>query len=361
MKDPNRREFVVGAAMMAGSVAINAKPAQNQKILNHNPQMEYRRLGKTGLMVSAVCLGGHWKRVSTVVPGIGTATGFSPEDRKNIYNQTFLKNWYEILTRCMEVGMNYVDACSPQEILAYSQVLKGRRDKMYFGFSWHEREPRYSEWRSAKRLIEGFDMSLKEAHLDSVDVWRITLPMEGIADLDTLLQVEEATVRALEKAKAQGKARFTDVSSHNRTWLKSIIEQYPKQIEVVLFPYTANSKQLPDDSVFDAIKSMDVGVFGIKPFADNSLFKGNSSLNSPTREEDDRRARLAIRYILGNPAITAPIAGLINTQQVDNVARAVAERCKLDRKERAELEDISKTMWANLHPGYEWLKDWEYV
>ena len=29
--------------------------------------MEYRRLGKTGLWVSAVCLGGHWKRVDKVI------------------------------------------------------------------------------------------------------------------------------------------------------------------------------------------------------------------------------------------------------------------------------------------------------
>jgi hypothetical protein len=33
---------------------------------------------------------------------------------------------------------------------------------------------------------------------------------------------------------------------------------------VVLFPYTANSKELPDDSVFEAVKKHDVGVFGIR-------------------------------------------------------------------------------------------------
>ncbi len=55
-----------------------------------------------------------------------------------------------------------------------------------------------------------------------------------------------------------------------------------------------------------------MGVFGIKPFADNALFKGDGTPESPHREEDDRRARLALRYILGNPAITAPIPGLIN-------------------------------------------------
>ena len=140
-----------------------------------------------------------------------------------------------------------------------------------------------------------------------------------------------------------------------------MIETYPDQMEVVLFPYTAATKELPTDSVFDAIRRHDVGVFAIKPFADNSLFLGDSSPNSPHAEEDDRRARLAIRYILSNPAITAPIPGLISIHQVDNVAKAVMERRKLDLKEKAELEKAGREMWARLQPDHQWLKDWEEV
>ncbi|MEN6604345.1 MAG: hypothetical protein ABFD86_18195, partial [Bryobacteraceae bacterium] len=153
----------------------------------------------------------------------------------------------------------------------------------------------------------------------------------------------------------------TGVSSHNRVWLKSMIETYPDVMEVVLFPYTANSKQLPDDSVFDAVKQHDVGVLGIKPFANNTLFAGDSAYNNPHREEDDKRARLAIRYILSNPRITAPIPGLISAYQVDNVVRAVQERRRLDLKERAELDQAGREMWAKLTPDYQWLRDWEYV
>jgi aryl-alcohol dehydrogenase-like predicted oxidoreductase len=228
---------------------------------------------------------------------------------------------------------------------------------MYFGFSWHTREPRYPEWRSGRKLVQGLEMGLKEAGLQYVDVWRISLPMTGIADLGELMRVEEATVEALDRAKQQGKARFTGVSTHNRVWLKSVIEQYPKQIEVALFPYTASSKELPDDSVFEAIGKHDVGVFGIKPFADNSLFDGDGTANA----EDDRRARLALRYILGNPRITAPIPGLVSLHQVDNAALAVRERRKLDAKEQSELDRAGRRMWANLRPGYEWLRSWEYV
>ena len=75
-----RRQFVqegaVAAVALASGLAsasiVQAGNPTNQdtsKILNYNPDMEYRRLGKTGLMVSAVALGGHWKRIDTMVGG----------------------------------------------------------------------------------------------------------------------------------------------------------------------------------------------------------------------------------------------------------------------------------------------------
>ena len=349
---------MVGAVALAGTLA--AAP-QRRSILSFNSNMEYRTLGKTGLMVSAVCLGGHWKRVDKMLPGSFKGIGYAKEDWDNVHNPQFIKNRHEVVSRCMEVGINYIDACAGPEILAYSKVLKGRRDKIHLGFSWSDREPRFKEWRSGKRLLEGLEMSMKEAGLDYVDVWRVTMPAEELPDLAELQRIEEAFAEAASMAKKQGKARFTGISTHNRPWLKSMIEQYPKQIEVVLTPYTAKSKELPTDSVFSAIKRHDVGVFGIKPFASNALFQGDSSPASPYREEDDRRARLALRYVLGNPAITAPIPGMVNVHQVDNAARAVMERRKLDLHEQAELDQASDQMWARLPPHYQWLKNWEYV
>ncbi len=369
MKQSIRRRDFVGMSAAAVTSPPAAPPrvkleSTAPKILNYNPDMEYRRLGKTGLLVSAVCLGGHWKRLKTVMPAGFKGEGYNAEDDRNVKDPVFLKNRSSVVTRCIELGINYVDACSPQEILAYSTVLRGRRDKMYFGFSWHTREPRYSEWRTAERLLEGFRMSLKEAKLGYVDLWRISLPMAGITDMGILNQIEESTVEALRKAKQHGLARHTGVSSHNRQWLKYLVEHYPEEIEVVLFPYTADSKALPDDSLFDALRKSGTGALGIKPFADNSLFAGNSAPSSPQFDEDNIRARLAIRYVLENPAITAPIPGLISVQQVENVAQAVLERRRegrLSSRQRAELERATRGMWARLRPGYEWLRDWQNV
>jgi len=93
----------------------------------------------------------------------------------------------------------------------------------------------------------------------------------------------------------------------------------------------------------------------------SSIFKGDSSPDSPYFEEDNRIARLAIRSILSNPAITAPIPGMISTQQVDNVALAIMERRELDVEEKVELDRAMDRAWANLPRHYRWLRDWEYV
>ena len=338
-----RRQFVQTAAVatagvVAGVATTLAATVDKTKILNYNENMEYRRLGKTELMVSAVSLGGHWKRI-------------------NVMKEDFDKNRADVVSRAIEVGINYIDACSYGEVHAYTKALKGRRDKMYLALSWDGKEVRNKDYQTADKLLESFETLLRETGQEYTDLWRITcFEPGGQHTFNTSLEL----VQALTTAKKQGKTKHIGISSHDHRWLKMMIEQFP-ELEVVLFPYTAKTKQLEKDSLFDAVKQCDVGVFGIKPFASNSLFKGDSAPDSPQAEEDDQRARLAIRFILCNPAITAAIPGLISQHQVDNVAKAVQERRQLDLAEHQELQKAMDEAWANLPPNYHWLKNWEYV
>jgi aryl-alcohol dehydrogenase-like predicted oxidoreductase len=356
LRDSAVAAAAIAAGMKAGPVvraaqsdADKAKQAEEiRKTRSYNENMEYRRLGKTGLWVSAVCLGGHWKRIDKVT------------DKKD--KEAFDKNRAEVVGRCLDVGINYIDACCGAEVRAYTKAVKGKRDKVFMGFSRCETESRMPEWRKAEKLMQSLEEGLKEAGLDYADVWRITMHEKGEKHTDE--EVQEA-VKALEKAKKDGKVRFTGLSTHNREWLKAQIEKYPDHLQVVLTPYTADSYELPTDSLFETIRKCEVGLFGIKPFASNSLFKGDGSPDNPNVKEDDERARLAIRHILANSAITAPIPGLISIHQVDNMALAVKERRekdgKLDAKEKAKLKAAVAEMWANLPPDYEWLRDYRYV
>ena len=350
-----------GAAAAAGLAvglgaadSAQASMAKN-KTRSYNPEMEYRPLGKTGLWVSAVCLGGHWKRVDKMVPGVFVGKGWLGAD---LNMDGFVKNRYDVVSQCIERGINYIDACTWQEVVTYSRALKGRRDKMYLGFSWYQEEMRKPSFRTSKALLGTLDKGMKEAKLEYVDVWRITMLSQS--GRHTEAEVDEM-MDALEKSQKQGKVRFTGLSSHDRTHIKWMIEKYPEIVQVVCTPYTAKTKELPKDSVFETMRKYNVGFFGIKPFASNSLFKGDSSPDSPAAEQDDKLARMAIRYILGNPAMTAPIPGMINTHQVDNMAEAVKERRELDKAEARELEAAMDEAWTKLPANYQWLKDWEYV
>jgi len=371
----SRREFLHTTAVVAAWAAIGISPTKTvaanaatgedaRKILNYNPDMEYRRCGKTGWMISAVCLGGHWKRVNEMVPGLFKGQSWLSAD---VNNEEFCKNRRDVVTRCIERGINYIDACTHSEIVSYSKALKGRRDKMHLGWSWYENEARKKEFRTAEKLIATLDASLKETGEEYVDLWRITClasPRKGPdgKPLPAHTEGESAEIaKALAMAKKAGKARATGVSSHDRPWLEYMVKTFPDQIHAVVTPYTASTKVQEHESLFETLQKHDCGFFGIKPFVGTSLFKGDSSPSSPTLEEDNRLARLTLRYILCNPAITAPIPGMINAQQVDNAALAVKERRELDAKERAELSQAMELAWSSLPPHYNWLRDWEYV
>jgi len=329
----NRRDFVKTSAMAAGGAFLagaagatqtaHAAASDASKILHYNPNMEYRRLGKTGLMVSSVGLGGHSRS--------------NPKERA------------QIIDRCIQAGINFIDCAWWNEAVRDAGALRALGKKMHLLVSHGSKEPRNPEYRTAKKLMEAIDELLLKTKLDYVDVWRITCyEPGGRHTFNTSCEI----VEALTTAKKQGKVGHIGFSTHDRRWIKFMVEYFP-EVEVVCFPFTTMSKRAPKDSLFDALKKCDIGAVGIKPFAAGSLFTGD-------RDEDMRRARLAIRYILYATDVH-PIPGMNSLDQVDNVALAVKERKQYDIAEFQELDQLNRETWARLPRSYQWLRDWEYV
>lgn len=219
-KRVSRRQFMRDGAMVAAGVAVGfgvntagAKSVDTSKILNYNPNMEYRRQGKTNLMVSAVCLGGH--------------SGSRQEERN------------KIVSRAIDIGINYIDACTKGEVIRDAKALKGRRDKMYLALSHCGRETRNENFRTAKKLLESLDEVLQDSNQEYTDLWRITCyEPGGRHTFDTACEM----VKAMETAKKQGKARFVGLSTHDRRWIKFLAEYFP-QIDCICFPFTTMSKR----------------------------------------------------------------------------------------------------------------------
>ncbi len=353
-----RRDFIRTSVATAGAVAVgmrgNFVAADDdqeaiKKTASYNPEMEYRRLGSTGMWVSAVCLGGHFKRVAEVT-GQQIPAYDMPADPTAA--AALIKNRDEVISRCMEVGINYVDACTEGEVATYGPLLKGRRDKMYLNIGMWPKCPREPHLRTKAKLMEALEIGLKRGEVDYFDCWRIVADDRGRhSEADEL-----EFVAAIDEAKKQGKIRFGGVSSHGREWLKRLAETYPTSFQVMCFPYTPQTKELAKGSLFGAVRKHDIGTLGIKPFSSNSLFLGAES-----DEEKSKRARMTLREILSNPAITAPIPGLATPAEVDNAALAVKEPRELSMIERRELDEMTARVYANLEPQYRWLRDWEYV
>jgi len=272
-----RREFVRDSALAATGLAFGLIPTKTvhagnptdedtSKIPSYNSEMEYRRCGKTDMMISAVCLGGHWKRMDKI---LGEKTEGRGWFAWGADDPAFNKNRREVVSRCIDRGINYIDACWSNEVIAYSKALKGRRDKMFLGYSWGHTEVRYPEWRTFEKLKQGFENGLKTAKQEYVDLWRITCHEKSSRHDDATI---EEMIKALDWAKKKGLARFTGISSHDREHIKMLIEKYPDQLEAICTPYTAKTKVVTDESgLWASMKKHDVGWFGIKPFASNSL------------------------------------------------------------------------------------------
>jgi len=109
----NRRTFLkAGSAALLGSAIVpgaaraaagdaDAAAPEAGKILNHNERMTYRRLGKTGFMISEVALGGHG--------------GQSVDDR------------VPVLEKAVELGINYVDNNIAEECDLYGAAMARSR------------------------------------------------------------------------------------------------------------------------------------------------------------------------------------------------------------------------------------------
>ncbi|MBN1343634.1 MAG: twin-arginine translocation signal domain-containing protein [Phycisphaerae bacterium] len=117
-----RRQFVKEGSAAAAGFALAAsgceqarksevgKPGEGHKEpsqraegkpLNYHPKMNYRKLGKSNLMVSEISLGGHWKNREGNRFWGEFADDKCPEDVK--------QNRTAVVSKCIELGINYVD------------------------------------------------------------------------------------------------------------------------------------------------------------------------------------------------------------------------------------------------------------
>jgi len=387
MKDPklSRRAFMrstsaLAAGAMAGAwvgkgqaVAKSDKPPDTSKILNYNPNMRYRRLGKTGLTISEVSLGGHWRAPWRDRSGGWWWGKFVKEE----VPADVARNRTEVVSKAIDCGMNYLDITGAEECLCYGAALKGRRAKMIVGADDSKLCPRRDQYCNVPAQIHNVEECLRHFGTDYLDIWRVQAKMDGTnTDADVEVMIE--TFQKLHKA---GKVKHLGISSHSRPWAQHVIEKYP-EVEMFIFPCTAKTKENgkppnkdnveevnagygPEHkSVFQSLREHDVGLITIKPFFGGSLLKtyDQPKLGVGNKEDNDL-VRLTLQCILNvSDAITAVIPGLSTIYEVENAARASYTReLAMMPAEKDWLMRTTDERWASLPHEYTWLRDWEVV
>lgn len=241
-----RRKFLVAAGIAGASAAgvaawrLRDKPVPPIQV-RLDPAVDvgfYRRLGRTGLRVSAVSIGGG---------GLGDPG---------------------LIERAVDSGINYIDTsiCYGNSELVIGEALKRRpdlRDKLIITTKWDATQD-----MPKARILESLDRSLERLGVKRVDIMMIhwlggghVRGDNGFNRLDN-----SALYEAMDEARKSGKARYFGASSHHAN--RSAILQHAidkGSLDVLLVKMNVldfESAQIPE--LLAKAKKHDVGVVAMK-------------------------------------------------------------------------------------------------
>ena len=311
--------------------------------------MIYRRLGRTGLRVSEICM------------GTMTFGGVTDEaEAKKIFN------------RCLEVGVNFFDTANGytggQSERILGGLMKGNRDDLVIATKvYNAQGPGPNDMGlSRKHIIQACEASLRRLDTDYIDLYQVHAD-----DRETPL---EETLAALDQLVRDGKVRYIGASNHVAWRLSDAL--WTSQTRGLarydcLQPLYNLVERGLDAELLPLCRAKGVGLIVWSPLAGGWLtgkYRGevpeDARLNEPGRPPMgatvDREqilgtllnvaqglnatpAQVALRWVMNQDGITSAIVGARNLEQLDdNLAAADLEMDQdawktLDRASRLPL------------------------
>jgi len=247
----NRRDFLKGAAAGALSVASSEFGGDVARAAELAGEIPMRTLGRTGLNVTAIGLGGYH-------------AGYPEKEEDSI----------AVIHRALDLGINFFDnADCYQEGRAEERMgkaLEGRRDKIYLMTKVDDRD--------AEGSRATLERSLRRLRTDHLDLWQFHAVM-NLRELDQIFAPGGAMETA-EKAKKEGKIRFIGVTGHYDPAVHlEALKRYPfdtvqMPINVVDFHFKSFRKTVVDEAV-----KRNTGVIAMKTLSfGNVITKGVASV-----------------------------------------------------------------------------------
>ncbi len=325
--------------------------------------MEYRRMGRTGLKVSEVCL--------------GTMTFGHSTEESEAARQVDL---------AFDAGVNFFDTAdgygsgASEEMLG--RALEGRRrDAIVATKFFNPMGPGPNDsGMSRVRIMQAIDDSLTRLQMDYVDLYYIH-------HVDTQTPLDEM-LRALEDLVRQGKVRYTACSNYQAwrlseaVWISdsngwSRFECYQPQyslvvrdIEQEIIPLCElkglgvvawsplgggflSGKYRPGERTLEGARSDEGWAYPQRYFADNAD-ETLQTLLDVSSELGRSPAQVALRWVLERPAMTSVIVGARKLAQLrDNLG---ASDWRLEGEALARLNEVShlpdrypEAMEKNMH------------
>lgn len=278
--------------------------------------MIYRKLGKTGLEVSAIGLGCEY-------------VWFADEERVT-----------EVVHAALDAGINYIDLFvgTPTTREYFGRAIKGRRDKVYLAghLGCADQNGQYVKTRDEALCKEFLRQFYEKLDTDYIDV----LFLHNCDTREDLDEIMDGWMYAYARElKDSGKAGFIGFSSHNTKIAMEAVRT--GKIDVLMFPLNPLFNMLPQDTadarmkgrevqtmteeekeayptkqeLYDLCEQMGVGIVAMKPFAAGNILKSH--------EEGRLKGILnltpvqAISYILSIPQVACPVPGFASVEELN--------------------------------------------
>ena len=256
--------------------------------------MEYVTLGKTGLRVSRMGLGGiPIQRVDA-------------EAAK------------KLLDAVEAAGINYIDSARGYSVSEerIGQAIEGRREKFVLATK--------NMSRDREGMARDIETSLKNFRTDYIDLYQVHNP-----SLEQLEQVcaPGGALEALLEAREAGKIGHIGLTAHKPEVFRRALEL--PWVETVMFPYNLVENQ--GTELMERARELNVGFINMKSLAGGAI-------------ED---ARLALRFAAANPNVSVVLPGMYSPEEVAQNAAAVADASPLTEEELAKAEALRRELGAS--------------
>ena len=253
--------------------------------------MEYRALGRTGLQISPMGLGG--------IP----VQRIDAEGTK------------QLLQKLVVAGVNYIDTARgytvSEEYIGYG--LEGIRDKFVLATK--------SMARTKEAMAADIDISLKNLRTDYIDLYQVHNP--GPKDLETVIAPGGA-LEALLEARQAGKIGHIGITLHSADMFQKALEL--SWVETIMFPY--NLVETQGEDLIRICGQKGIGFIAMKPLAGGAI-------------ED---ATLALRFIGQNSNVSVVIPGMAEEKELQQNLAAVADTAPLSLEEKQKINQIRSTL-----------------